>query len=354
MANIVVAGSGAIGAFLAYALAKRGARGIVLCDRGRLVGGSTGSAMGGVRQQFSTASEVKLTRRSIGFFESVGPPLFEQRGYLFVAATEQGFEELRSRAALQRSLGVPVEVVDRGRIAALAPGLETNDLKGGVFCAKDGLADPPALTREILTRARGLGVEIREFEDARTIPAAVVVIASGAESRDLAVHYGIELPIRPLVRQLFETHTLAGLSEHLPMVVESETGFHFRRRGACLRVAMGDEVPRWQSSPEVDASVLPDRLARLARRFPPAAGTGVERAWAGLYDMTPDAHPILDRAGERVFLACGFSGHGFMQAPAVGESMAEWILGGERPEEFSPFSLDRFRDGGAAAEAVVL
>jgi sarcosine oxidase subunit beta len=117
---------------------------------------------------------------------------------------------------------------------------------------------------------------------------------------------------------------------------------------------MGDDAPRWRATPEVDASVLPDRLARLVKRFPPAAGAPIERAWAGLYDMTPDAHPILDKVKENVFVACGFSGHGFMQAPAVGELMAEWILEGRRAPELEPFALDRFRGAPSFAETVIL
>jgi sarcosine oxidase, subunit beta len=226
MARIVVAGAGAIGASVAYHLALRGARDVVLADRGEVASGSTGKAMGGVRQQFSTEPEVRLARDSIRFFEELGPPFFLQVGYLFLATTEAGLAELEERMALQRSLGVPVE---RAQVPA---GVRGDDVLGAVACRRDGVADPPTVTRELVRRARELGVELREGVDARDLDRDVLVVAAGPWSAELA-----ELPIRPLARQLLETEPLE-LSERLPMVIESETGFHFRRRDDRLRIAM--------------------------------------------------------------------------------------------------------------------
>jgi sarcosine oxidase subunit beta len=138
------------------------------------------------------------------------------------------------------------------------------------------------------------------------------------------------------------------------MVLESETGFHFRRNGDCLRVAMSDPEPRWTFEASVDESVLPDRLERLARRFPGAAEAVVERAWAGLYDMTPDAHPIIGFVGKGVYAACGFSGHGFMQSPAVGRAVAEELLEGASSLDLRPYRLERFAAGAVIPEEVVL
>jgi sarcosine oxidase, subunit beta len=160
--------------------------------------------------------------------------------------------------------------------------------------------------------------------------------------------------VRPLIRQLFETTPLKALAPTLPMVLESETGFHFRRHAESLRVAMHDPEPRWGFEQWVDESVLPDRLARLARRFPAAAGAGVARAWAGLYDMTPDAHPIIGFVSDGVYTACGFSGHGFMQSPAVGRAVAEELLDGEAELDLSPYRLERFEGGSVFPEEVVL
>jgi sarcosine oxidase subunit beta len=138
------------------------------------------------------------------------------------------------------------------------------------------------------------------------------------------------------------------------MVVEAETGFHFRCRGQGLVLAMADAEPRWGFSEDVDETVVPDRLARLARRYPPAFSVGIERGWAGLYDMTPDAHPIIGLVGDVLYAACGFSGHGFMQSPAVGRAVAEELLTGSAAIDLAPYRLERFAGGADFPEEVVL
>jgi sarcosine oxidase subunit beta len=354
MAHILVIGAGAIGASVAYHLALLGARDVVLLDRGEIAGGATAKAMGGVRQQFSTAAEVILARESIRFFEELGRPYFHQVGYLFLATTDAGLDALEARRELQAGLGVPVEAVEPARVAELAPGVRVDDVFGGVFCPTDGVADPPAVTRELVRRAVDLGVDVREHTMADAVPGEVRVIASGAYSAQVGASLGVDLPVRPLCRQLFETSAVAGLPDQLPMVLEAETTFHFRRRGEHLVVAMTDPAPRWGFAEEVDRSLLPDRLERLEHRFPAAADARVERAWAGLYDMTPDAHPIVGAVGDGLYAACGFSGHGFMQSPAVGRALAEEILHGGSSLDLSPYRLERFGAEAVFPEEVVL
>jgi len=346
VARIVIAGAGAIGASIAYHLALRGASEVVLADRAEVASGATGKAMGGVRQQFSTEAEVRLARESIGFFEQLGSPFFEQVGYLFFATTEGGLVELERRAELQRGLGVPVESVDASRIA----GLQTEDVLGAVVCWEDGVAEPAEVTRELVRQAAELGVQLREHTDAREVGHDVLVVAAGAFSPELWP----ELPIRPLCRQLVDVGPVQSLPADLPMILESETGFHFRRRGDRLRLAMGEPTPRWTDREEVDEALVGDWRRRLGHRFPPAAEAPVDRAWAGLYDMTPDAHPIIGWVGEGVYAACGFSGHGFMQSPAVGKAVADELLGGVSSFDLSPFRLERFAEGAVFPEEVVL
>jgi sarcosine oxidase subunit beta len=346
MARIVVAGAGAIGASIAYQLALRGAEDVVLADRAGIASGSTGKAMGGVRQQFSTAPEVRLARASIGFFQELGSPYFEQVGYLFFAITEDGLETLERRAELQRGLGVPVERVDASRIV----GLNADDVLGAVACWEDGVAEPAEVARELVRRAAEGGVEVREGVDARELERDVLVIAAGAFSPELWP----ELPIRPLCRQLVDVGPVAGLPDDLPMILESETGFHFRRRGDTLRLAMNEPTPRWTAEETVDEELVADWRERLAQRYPLAAGAPVVRAWAGLYDMTPDAHPIIGWLGEGVYAACGFSGHGFMQSPAVGVAVAEEILEGATSFDLTPYRAERFSEGTVFPEEVVL
>ena len=346
MARIVVAGAGAVGASIAYHLALRGARGVVLADRAEVASGATGKAMGGVRQQFSSAPEVRLAQASVRLFRELGPPLFEQVGYLFLATTPAGLAELERRAELQRSLGVRVGAAD----AAAVPGLRTDDVLGAVVCREDGIADPTGVTREFVRRAAERGVEVRERTDARNVAADVLVVACGARSPEVVPG----LPIRPLVRQLVDVGPVPGVPDELPMIVE-ETGFHFRRVGGDrLRLAMGEPAPRWGDDETVDETLVEDWRARLAYRYPQAAGAPVVSAWAGLYDMTPDAHPIIGRAGDGVYVACGFSGHGFMQAPAVGEAVAQELLDGESALDLSPYRLERFAGDATFPETMVL
>ena len=348
--RIVVAGAGAVGASIAYHLALAGARDVVLCDRGEIAGGATSKGMGGVRQQFSTEAEVKLAQASIRFFEQLGEPYFQQVGYLFLAETEEGLATLEGRLEVHARLGVPVERVD----PTFVPGLRTDDVVGAVYCATDGVGDPASVARELVRRAAGLGVEVREGMPVEEVDGDAYAIACGARSAEVARGFGVELPVRPLCRQLLETTRVPGLPEALPMTVEAETGFHFRRRGDRLVLAMVDPAPRWGFAANVDQTLYPDRLARLAHRYPPAGDAAISRAWAGLYDMTPDAHPILGRVADGVYAACGFSGHGFMQSPAVGRALAEEILEGGSSFDLSPYRLDRFAAGAFFPETVVL
>jgi sarcosine oxidase subunit beta len=206
------------------------------------------------------------------------------------------------------------------------------------------------VTTELVRRATELGVDVREQTDARDVPHDVLVVACGAASTELVP----DLPIRPLCRQLVDVGPVADLPQDLPMTIEDETTFHFRRRGDTLRLAMTEPEPRWTREESVDDALVEDWRARLAHRFPPAADAAVFRAWAGLYDMTPDAHPVIGWAVDGVYVACGFSGHGFMQSPAVGCAVAHELLDQPPPVDLAPYRLERFADGSIAAEHVFL
>ena len=349
MARVVVAGAGAIGASIAYHLALAGADDVVLADTGEVAGGATGKAMGGVRQQFTTEAEVRLAQASVRLFAELGPPLFEQVGYLFLATSEQGLVELEERRAVQQALGVPVERVDPAFVA----GLEVDDVLGAVICREDGIADPAGVTRELVRRAVERGVVVREQTDALELEADVLVIACGAASAGVAAARNVELPIRPLVRQLADVGPVEGLPADLPMTIE-ENGFHFRPVNGNLRLAMGESELRWDGPAEVRADLVEDWRRRLAHRFPASIGVPIVRAWAGFYDMTPDAHPIIGEVADGVYAACGFSGHGFMQSPAVGAAVAAELLGESVPFDLTPYRLDRFEAEVAFPETLIL
>ena len=350
MARIVVAGAGAIGASIAYHLALRGADGVVLADRGEIAGAATGKAMGGVRQQFTTEAEVRLAQASVRLFRELGAPLFEQVGYLFLATSEDGLRELEARRELQAALGVPGEAV----APAFVEGMRVDDVLGATICREDGIADPAGVTRELVRRAAERGVEVREHTDALALDADVLVVACGAASAGVAAARGVELPVRPLVRQLADVGPVEPVPANLPMTIE-EDGFHFRRVGPDgIRLAMGESEPRWEGPEQVRDDLVAEWRERLTARFAPAAGAPLRRAWAGLYDMTPDAHPIIGRVAEGVYAACGFSGHGFMQSPAVGDAVAAELLGETPPFDLEPYRLARFAGGAVFPETLVL
>jgi sarcosine oxidase subunit beta len=346
MARIVIAGAGAVGASIAYHLVLLGARDVVLAERDTVASGATGKAMGGFRQQFSTEAEVRLAQESAKLFRELGTPLFDAVGYMFLATSDDGWERLLARAEMQRGLGVPVEDVDPARVR----GLRTDDVAGAVACWEDGVAEPAGVTGELVQRAAELGVEIREGTDARDLPHDVLVVACGAASTQLVP----ELPVRPLCRQLVDVGPVADLPPDLPMTIEDETTFHFRRRGDTLRLAMTEAEPRWTREEHVDETLVADWRTRLAHRYPPAADAPIVRAWAGLYDMTPDAHPLIGWAADDTYVACGFSGHGFMQSPAVGSAVAHELLGRDAPVDLAPYRLERFVDGAVFPEQIVL
>jgi sarcosine oxidase subunit beta len=334
VARIVVAGAGAVDAGIAYHLALLGADDVVLADRREVASGATGKAMGGVRQQFDDPADAELVRAGLPLLRELGPEFFDPVGYLYVATTEGGWERLRQRAELQRGHGVPVEEVDPARV----PGLRVDDVLGAVCCREDGVADPARVTRELVRRAAARGVQVRERTDARDLERDVLVVACGVSSPELVP----DLPVRPLCRQLVDVGPVRDLPPDLPMILEAETGFHFRRCGDGLRLAMAEETLRWGADEEVDAALVEEWRERLARRYPAAAGAPVVRAWAGLYDMTPDARPLIGWAEEDEYVACGFSGHGFMQSAAVGRVVAEELLGLTPSVDLGPYRPDRF------------
>jgi sarcosine oxidase, subunit beta len=179
-------------------------------------------------------------------------------------------------------------------------------------------------------------------------------VACGAASRAVADARGVDLPVRPLVRQLVDVGSVEGLPLDLPMTIE-ESSFHFRRVGADgLRLAMVEPELRWDGPADVHDDLVEDWRARLASRYPPAAGAPIRRAWAGFYDMTPDAHPIIGLVAPGLYAACGFSGHGFMQSPAVGDAVAAELLGDTPPFDLSHYRLERFEGGAVFPETLVL
>lgn len=386
-AEIVIIGGGIFGTNLAYALARRGAQQIVLLEQDMIASGSSGKATGGIRQQFFDELDIRFSIEGVSFYrrfieeyalaeEQQRPPDFYQRGYLFLSSTPASWQILQSASERQRALGVPTELLSPDEISARVPQLVVEDLLGATFCPTDGYSDPGAMTHALAHAARALGVTILEHApvrsiqvkhnrvesvstDQETIATPIVVNATGAYAALTARLAGItNLPVWPLKRQLYQTEDFADLPQDVPMVVDVSTGFHFRRRAGGVTLTMPlpvspaqIEINRYLGAEafalNLDETLWPLLQHEIKRRCPALALASIRRAWAGLYEMTPDDHPVLGRTEVEGFLCgCGFAGHGFMHSPMAARLLAESIL---EPHNSAPelalFSSERFRTG---------
>lgn len=369
-ADVVVVGGGAVGASAAFHLAAAGAGSVVLLEREDALGtGSTGRCAGGFRHQFSSRINCLLSIASIrmitGFAEEHGLPLdIDQDGYLFLVRSEQAWVDFLRSVALQRSLGIEVQVLTPEEAAGVAPGISTDGVVGATFGPKDGIADPSGLTNGYATLARRAGAELRtgvevlgveRDDDGRvrgvrtatgSIESPAVVNAAGPWAGAVASTAGVTLPLEPIPRQVVVTGSFPGAPERRTLVIDAESTFYFHREGAGVLMGIGGRDERASFDVAVDDRLVAEELLPTAVRvFPPLERAGVASQWAGLYEMTPDRHPIIGEApgAPGLFLANGFSGHGFQHAPVVGKLLAELIVEGEaRTVDVSTLGLDRF------------
>lgn len=371
-----------MGASTAYHLTRNGINNVVLLEREPLLGtGSTGRNAGGVRHQFSNEANVKLSIESIHtiehFTEEVGYEIdFHQDGYLFLLSNQTDMDAFRRNTEMQRRLGVKVDVLSPEDAMPLAPGLEVEGIIGATFCARDGIADPNGVTMGFAKAAQAAGAEInRETEvtgvrteagritgvetTKGTISTRTVVNAAGPYARDIGKMVGLDVPVLPYRRHIFITEAIEpGLvPASRIMVIDFETTFYFHREGAGILFGMVD--PDEPSSYDTTVSwEFLERVTRVAvQRLPRLAEAGIAHAWAGLYEMTPDAMPIIGpaREVEGFFLISGFSGHGFQHSPAAGRILADIIACREDGgTDLKPFSFARFSGDSTEREANVV
>ncbi|MBI4635377.1 MAG: FAD-binding oxidoreductase [Candidatus Rokubacteria bacterium] len=377
--DVVVIGGGVIGASVAHHLLERSpGLGVTLLEREGEVGtGATSKATGGVRHQFSSEANVRLTLLSYPYFAHaetlLGRPVdFVRHGYLFVTANPATLEASRASVALQRSLGVRSEILPPGDLKRFLVHLVTDDLVGASFCEDDGSADPHGLLQAFLGIARGRGLRVLTATPATgiltaggrvagvltpegEIGAPVVINCAGPHADALGALAGVLIPSKPYRRQVLVTEPLPSLPEVFPLIVDLDTGWYVHRQGRSA-VLMGgtdkDQHPGHDTT--VDWSAFGLVFEAAGRRVPPLADARVMRAYAGVRDLTPDYHGILGAAPGLggFYVACGFSGHGFMHSPAIGRLMAELVLDGRATSmNIEPLSLERFSRGGTATEA---
>jgi sarcosine oxidase subunit beta len=380
-ADVVIVGGGCMGASVAYHLTRRGVTDIVLVEREQMLGtGSTGRNAGGVRHQFSNAANIRLSIESIAFLErfadEVGHPVdLHQDGYLFLLSSPSSVETFRRNVALQRSLGVDVEWLDAAAAARLAPGLNADGVTAATFCQRDGVADPNGVTMGFAKAAQAAGVSVERdtevtairvdsgrvaaVETTRgTIETRIVVNAAGPWARQIGRMVGprgIVVPVDPFRRHIFiaaASNQPGAWPSSRILVIDFETTFYFHREGAGLLFGMGDpgETPTFDTTVQWD--FLPQVIDVAVKRLPVLADASISHAWAGLYEVTPDANPLIGPAHEvgGFFLINGFSGHGFQHSPAAGRILADVIVGRDPQFDLTPFALERFAAGALTGE----
>ena len=390
-ADVVIVGGGCMGASVAYHLSRRGICDVVLIERDAMLGaGSTGRNAGGFRHQFSNAANIALSIESIRLLErfqdEVGYAVdVHQHGYLFLLSAEASVEAFRRNIELQRRMGVDVAWLEPGQVTSIAPGITTDGLLAATFCARDGIADPNGVTMGFAKAAQAAGVEIcRETEvigiesvggrvtgvttTRGTVASPVVVNAAGPHAGLVARLAGLELPVLPFRRHIFIAQPPAGVDWDRPsdgvavvpstrvLVIDFETTFYCHREGANLLFGMGDPAEPSGFDMTVRWDFLDEVTAVAVGRLPALADAAVSHAWAGLYEMTPDAMPVIGPAGQPqgLFFINGFSGHGFQHSPAAGRILADLIVGRDPGIDLTPFSYARFRGGAAAGEGNVV
>lgn len=364
-ASVVIVGGGVVGTSAAFHLAEAGVD-VVLIERGQLGSGSTSKAAGGVRTQFSDALNVEMAKRSLAAFRDFGRrPGWEielkQVGYLFALARESDVEEFERSVALQRRYGLDSRMLTVGELLALCPLLAGDDLLAGAYSPGDGHATPEGVVQGYAFAARSHGAHIRvgcevvaietrggEVTGVATghgrIRTDTVICAAGPWSRSCGAMVGVDLPVTPLRRQILFTDAIDGLPADLPMTIDFESSFYFHREGPGLLMGMSDPDESPGFSVETTDDWIPGLMEVVRRRAPRIADAGIRGGWAGLYEMTPDHNAIIGEATgvSRFLYATGFSGHGFLQGPAVGEILRDMVLRRPTFVDISPLSVERF------------
>ena len=375
---MVVIGGGVIGASIAYHLAAKGVRNVVVLERDRLGSGSTSRNAGGVRLQFSTEINVRLSQRSLPrleqFADEMGvDPDFQQVGYLFLITNDRDAASFERSLTLWSRLDVPARRLDQRHVHELFPEIRVDDVRFATYCEKDGHLDPTSLLNGYVARAREKGVKFREGEpvtaidreggrvsavrtSSATVATATVVNAAGPWAGEVGKLVGIDLPITPLRRQIFVTDPVAGLDRDFPLTVEMATGFYFHRESGGVLMGMADPTDKPGFDDSVNWKFLPTIVERALDRMPALEKANVKTGWAGFYEDTPDKHPILGHvaAVPGFVSAAGFSGHGLMHAPAAGEAIAELIVDGKTTLDISALSYARFAHGDLIREHNVI
>jgi len=377
-ADVVIAGGGIMGCALAYQLAKRQVD-VILLERETLGSQSTGKCAGGVRQQFSMPANVRLQRLSVGMFENFEAETghsadFRQLGYLFVLTLPKHVEDFRHNMEMWHSVGLTgARWVDPAEAAKMVPVLNVDDVLGCTYCPTDGIASPADVTAGYASAARHRGARLKEgvevvgidvsggrVQGVRTsagdIATRLVFNCAGAWAASIGRMAGLEIPVLPYRRHIAVTATFPAVPRNSPMTVDFQSSLYFHPEGDGVLIGMSDRTEPPGYVTDVSWEFLEKMFEQAARRAPALASAGIKTAWAGLYETTPDHQAILGPVPELegFWCAAGFSGHGFMQAPAAALLLAQLLLDRKSEIDITPFAFTRFAEGSLVHERNVI
>ena len=367
-ASLVIVGGGVMGASAAFHLAEAGVRDVVLLERAQLASGSTSRAAGGVRAQFSDELNIRLGARSLEAFADFGRrPGAEidlhRSGYLFVLTRGDDVAAFERAIAVKNALGVPSRLVSAAEARELCPLLDVEGVLAAAFSPGDGHATPEAVVQgyaaaarehgaRIVTGADVTGIEVdggairAVVTDGGRVETSTVICCAGPWSAPVGAMAGVPLPVEAVERRVRFTGGFDGLPDELPMTIDFSTGFYFHREGPGLLMGIASD----------DEDVETALAEAAERRAPAVARAPLRGGWSGLYEMSPDHNALIGEAAhvQRFLYATGFSGHGFLQGPAVGEILRDLVLGREPFVDVGPLSVERFARDAARPELHVV
>ncbi|WP_109474587.1 NAD(P)/FAD-dependent oxidoreductase [Ornithinimicrobium cavernae] len=349
-ADVVIIGGGVMGLSTAYHLARAGVERVVLLEKGALGEGSTSRAAGGVRAVFSDEINIALGLHSLATFEQFEPEFAQpidlhQVGYLFLLDNDEHVQTFTRNAELQNAMGVDSRMISVAEAKRLSPLIDTDGLQAALWSPRDGHCTPESVVQGYARAARAAGVTIltstpatgieTEGTDIRgvltpggTIATSSVVCAAGAWAKQVGAWVDVPLPVEPLRRQIVITEPVPDLDPATPFTIDFSSSLYFHNEGQGLLVGMSEDKDSWSFDTSRDSAWLPGLAEAMVHRMPSVADVGIQSGWAGLYEMTPDHNALIGRSREvpGFFYACGFSGHGFLMGPAVGEVMRDLYL----------------------------
>ena len=383
-AEVVIIGGGIAGSSIAWHLTTAGCRNVLVIERETAQGkGSTGKSMGGVRAQFSTPVNIQMSLYSIPFYaqfdEVLGHPAgYRPQGYMFVATKDAHLNYLRANFERQKALGLKTaRLISAQEIISMLPQMRHDDILGGSFCSTDGFVDPYSAMTGFTARAVEQGATLWKNTEVTGISrdqqgvcgvettrghvsTRKVVNAAGAWAAQIAKFAGIDLPVEPLRRMLVPSEPFDEFPLSAPMIIDMSNGFHFRPEGRGFLMAWNDPEQTPGFNTNFDNAFIEKILTLAANRVPAFENLAInpKRAWAGLYEMTPDHHCILGpvAAMPGFYLANGFSGHGVMHAPATGKIVSDLLLHGRTAvvDDVSVVGFERFERGELLHETALL